>query len=51
MAGCVLGKSAGFRDVIQSLFQFVGLGMGLEVHRATGVLWPLKIPATDFGSQ
>lgn len=30
------------RGVMQPFFQLVGLGIGLEVHRAAGVLWPQK---------
>ena len=30
--------------VMQPLFQLVGFGIGLEVHRTAGVLWPLQYP-------
>ena len=33
---------------MQSLFQFVGLGIGLEVHCTAGVLWTLQDPRHRF---
>ena len=35
---CIGENPLVFRDVMQSLFQFVGLGIGLEVHCTAGVL-------------
>ena len=36
--------------VMQPFFQLVGLGIGLEVHRAAGVLWSLQYPRNRLGA-
>ena len=45
---CIGENSLVFRDVMQSLFQFVGLRIGLEVHCTAGVLWTLQDPRHRF---
>ena len=38
------------RGIMQPFFQLVGLGIGLEIHRTAGVLWPLQNSRNRLGT-